>query len=97
MQRSQPQVFIPPTSPSGGSAAFSNHVDPIRVRCDGEGFYGEIPGFQGVFAQGDTLKTCRTELTSTLEDWLLFRITRQHAIPAVNGIDPTIREVEAAA
>lgn len=63
----------------------------------GEGFYGEIPGFQGVFAQGDTLEVCRTELASTLEDWLLFRISRHLPIPSVNGIDLTIREVEAAA
>ena len=64
---------------------------------DGEGFYGEIPGFQGVFAQGDTLESCRTELASTLEDWLLFRISRHLPIPTVNGMDLTIREVEAAA
>ena len=64
---------------------------------DGEGFYGELPGFQGVFAQADTLEACRTELASTLEDWLLFRISRHLPIPSVNGMDLTIREVEAAA
>ena len=60
---------------------------------NGEGFYGEIPGFQGVLAQGDTLETCREELESTLEDWLLFRISRQLPIPAVEGVDLAIREV----
>ena len=64
---------------------------------DGEGFYGEIPGFQGVLAQAGTLEACRTELASTLEDWLLFRISRHLPIPSVNGMDLTIREVEAAA
>ena len=44
---------------------------------DREGYYGEIPGFQGVFAQGDTLEACHEELASTLEDWLLFRISRE--------------------
>lgn len=62
---------------------------------DGEGFYGDIPGFQGVFAQAATLEDCRTELASTLEDWLLFRISRQLPIPTVQGIDLTIREVAA--
>jgi UPF0150-like len=52
---------------------------------DGEGFYGEIPGFQGVFAQADTL-----------EDWLLFRISRRLAVPIVEGLDLTVREVEVA-
>ena len=42
----------------------------------GEGFYGEIPGFQGVLAQAETLEACREELASTLEDWLLFRVSR---------------------
>ncbi|MBI5387544.1 MAG: type II toxin-antitoxin system HicB family antitoxin [Verrucomicrobia bacterium] len=64
---------------------------------DGEGFSGEIPGFQGVFAQGDTLEVCRKELASTLEDWLLFRISRHLAIPTVEGLDLTVREVKVAA
>lgn len=64
---------------------------------DREGFYGEIPGFQGVLAQAATLEACRAELASTLEDWLLFRISRHLPIPSVNGMDLTIREVEAAA
>ena len=61
----------------------------------GEGFYGEIPGFQGVFAQAATLEECRKELASTLEDWLLFRISRHLPIPTVQGIDLSIREVAA--
>jgi predicted RNase H-like HicB family nuclease len=63
----------------------------------GEGFYGEIPGFDGVLAQADTLEACRAELASTLEDWLIFRISRHLPIPSVNGMDLTIREVETAA
>jgi len=47
---------------------------------DAEGFYGEIPGFQGLYAQATTLDECRKELASTLEDWLLFRISRRLAI-----------------
>jgi len=58
----------------------------------GEGFYGDIHGFQGVFAQAATLEDCRTELASTLEDWLLFRISRNLPLPTVQGLDLTIRE-----
>lgn len=58
----------------------------------GEGFCGEIPGFQGVLAQADTLEACRGELASTLEDWLLFRISRQLPIPVVDGLDLTVKE-----
>ena len=58
----------------------------------GEGFYGEIPGFQGVWAQADKLEACRIALASTLEDWLLFRISRQLPIPVVDGFDLTVKE-----
>ncbi len=61
---------------------------------EGEGFYGEIPGFDGVLAQADTLEACRDELASTLEDWLLFRISRNLTVPVVEGLNLTIREVE---
>lgn len=64
---------------------------------EGEGFYGEITGFQGVYAQADTLEACREELASTLEDWLLFRISRHLPIPVVAGMDLSVREIEAVA
>ncbi len=48
-----------------------------------EGFYGEIPGFQGVWANADTLEECREDLSDALETWLLFRISRGMKIPAV--------------
>ena len=49
---------------------------------EGEGYYGEIPGFPGVLARASTLEACREELASTLEDWLLFRLSRQLRTPA---------------
>ncbi|MGH8248968.1 MAG: type II toxin-antitoxin system HicB family antitoxin [Gammaproteobacteria bacterium] len=61
---------------------------------DGEGFYGEIAGFQGVYAQAQTLEACREELAGTLEDWLLFRISRQLPIPVVAGMDLSVKTVE---
>ena len=61
---------------------------------DGEGFYGDIPGFQGVLAQAGTLEACREELAGTLEDWLLFRISRHLPIPVLGGLDLTVRQVE---
>ncbi len=64
---------------------------------DGEGYYGEIPGFQGVLAQGDTLEACREELAGTLEDWLLFRISRHLSIPVLQGLDLAVKEIESPA
>jgi len=59
----------------------------------GEGFYGEIPGFDGVFADGKTLESCRNELASTLEDWILLRISRNLPIPEVAGMNLRVKEV----
>ena len=43
-------------------------------------FYGEIPGFSGVYAEADTLEDCREELAEVLEEWILVRILRQAGI-----------------
>ena len=39
-------------------------------------FYGEIPGFDGVYANAKTLKACREELEEVLEEWILLRVSR---------------------
>lgn len=49
-------------------------------------YYGEIPGFQGVWAQADNLEACREELQSALEDWLVLGLRMGHNLPAVAGI-----------
>jgi predicted RNase H-like HicB family nuclease len=49
-------------------------------------YYGEIPGFQGVWAQADNLETCRDELQSALEDWLILGLRMGHKLPVVAGI-----------
>lgn len=49
-------------------------------------FYGEIDGFQGVWADAETLEECRQELQEVLEDWLLVGLRLGHDLPAVDGI-----------
>jgi predicted RNase H-like HicB family nuclease len=56
-------------------------------------FYGEIPGFDGVYANTDTLETCREELEEVLEEWVLFRVSRNLSLPIVDGIELVIKEV----
>jgi predicted RNase H-like HicB family nuclease len=56
-------------------------------------FYGEIPGFDGVYANADTLERCREELDEILEEWILLRVFKHLPLPAVDGIDLTIKEV----
>ncbi len=56
-------------------------------------FYGEIPGFDGMYANADTLERCREELEEILEEWILLRVFKHLPLPAVDGIDLTIKEV----
>jgi len=57
------------------------------------GYYGSIPGFEGVWADAVSLEECRDELEEVLEEWLLFRLSRQLPVPVLDGIDLIVREV----
>ncbi len=50
-------------------------------------YYGEIPGFDGVWASSATLEECRDELRETLEDWLVLGLRMGHSLPVVDGIN----------
>lgn len=56
-------------------------------------YYGEIPECNGVYANTPTLEACREELREVLEEWVLFRVHRQLALPVIDGIELTIKEV----
>ncbi len=57
-------------------------------------FYGEIPGFQGVFANADTLEDCREQLRQVLEGWIVLGLRLGHELPVANGISLAV-ELEA--
>ena len=52
-----------------------------------EGFYGEIPGFQGVWGNAPTLEACRDDLAEALEAWVLFHLADNTPLPKVAGIN----------
>jgi len=56
-------------------------------------WWGNIPGFKGLWADAPTQDQCREELRSALEDWVVFSLRRGHPVPQVDGIDLTITEV----
>ena len=56
-------------------------------------FYGEIAGFNGVYANADTLEACRDELEEVLEEWILLRVSKHLPLPTVDGIELNIKEV----
>jgi predicted RNase H-like HicB family nuclease len=49
--------------------------------------YAEIPGFQGVWAEGETIPEVREELREVLQEWVEFRLLKDLSIPRVGGID----------
>ncbi|MEK7628908.1 MAG: type II toxin-antitoxin system HicB family antitoxin [Patescibacteria group bacterium] len=45
----------------------------FKVLDDGT-YFGEIPGYRGVWANEKTLKTCKEELKSIFEEWILLTL-----------------------
>jgi predicted RNase H-like HicB family nuclease len=64
-----------------------------EILADDGSFYGEIQGFDGVYANAETLEACRDELEEVLEEWILFRVSRNLSLPVVEGLSLTIKEV----
>ncbi|HEV8538185.1 MAG TPA: type II toxin-antitoxin system HicB family antitoxin [Bacteroidota bacterium] len=53
-------------------------------------YYGEIPGFTGIYANAKTLEDCRQELQEVLEGWILLGLRMGHSLPEVDGLKLTI-------
>ncbi len=51
-----------------------------------ESFFGEIPGFLGVYANSDSLEACRAELQEVLEGWIVLGLQLGHSLPEIQGI-----------
>lgn len=64
-----------------------------EILPNNEGYFGKIEGLQGVWADADTLDSCREELRETLEEWILLGIKMGHTIPVIDGIDLNVKEV----
>ncbi|BAU05270.1 HicB family protein [Fischerella major NIES-592] len=69
------------------------HKAKYKILSDNDTFYGEIPEFQGVWANADTLEACREELAEVLEEWILLRVSRNLPLPVVDGMELSIKEV----
>ena len=67
-----------------------------EILADDQTYYGEIPPCRGVYANAPTLEKCRSELAQVLEDWVLFRIYKNLALPKIDGIKLTVKKETAA-
>ena len=69
------------------------HHAKYELLPDDGTFYGEIPDFQGVYANQEMLESCREQLQEVLEEWVLFRISRNLSLPVVDGLKIEIKKV----
>jgi predicted RNase H-like HicB family nuclease len=67
------------------------HRATYEILPDGT-FYGEIPGFQGVYANADRLETCREQLQEVLEGWIILGLRMGHSLPVVDDIALTVTQ-----
>ena len=64
-----------------------------EILPDDNSYYGEIPGFDGVYANSKTLEDCRDELEEILEEWIFLKISRKLPLPVIDGVELAIKEV----
>lgn len=69
------------------------HQAHYAILPDDNSYYGEVPDFDGVYANAATLEACREERAEVLEEWMLFRIAKGLPLPVVDGVEVTIKEV----
>ena len=62
------------------------HHAKYELLSDDGSFFGEIPDFQGVYANQAMLESCREQLEEVLEDGVLFRVSRNLQLPVVDGL-----------
>ena len=56
------------------------------IEDDGS-YWGEIPGFQGVWAKHKTLPGCQRELREALSDWIALRLRLGLIIPKAGRLN----------
>lgn len=55
-------------------------------------YCAEVPGLRGVIATGDSLEACRTTLQEVVEEWVLVRVSRGLAVPALGRVKIRVRK-----
>ncbi len=48
-------------------------------------YYGEIPGFKGVWSNEKGLENCRKVLQEVLEEWVLLKVHQGDRLPVIHG------------
>jgi len=60
-------------------------------RLEDGSYCAEVRGLRGVIATGDSLEACRTTLQEVVEEWILVRVSRGLAVPALGRVKIRVR------
>ena len=59
---------------------------------DDGSYFGTVPGFQGAWANADTVEECRRELAEVLEGWLTLGFELGHPTPKLPEVELVFKE-----
>jgi predicted RNase H-like HicB family nuclease len=64
-----------------------------EILPDDGSYYGGILEWNDVYANATLLEECREELREVLEEWVLFRVYKNLALPTIDRLELLIKEV----
>ena len=70
------------------------HKARYEILPENGSYYGEVPGFVGVYANTQTLEACCEDLREVLEEWILVRVSQGLALPVVDRHQLAIRATD---
>jgi len=59
----------------------------VAEKMENGRYFLKIPGFRGVWADGDDVESAREELAEVLEEWILLALKRGVPLPVIGGYD----------
>jgi predicted RNase H-like HicB family nuclease len=63
----------------------------VYKQLEDASWFVEIPGFQGVWANAESVEATREELFEVLQEWLVLKLKDGDVLPVVKGIDLNVR------
>jgi len=66
---------------------FALEMARYEIIEDDHTYWGEIPGFQGVWAKHQTLPGCERELREALSDWVALRLRLGLELPEMGKLN----------
>jgi predicted RNase H-like HicB family nuclease len=65
-------------------------------KLEDESWFAEVPGLDGVWANGESVEFCRQELLEVIEEWLILKLRDNDDIPPINNTTIQIPREEVA-